>query len=504
MFFSDKFKVSKKLIDDYGAVDISLVCDIPLFIDPMLIFSSSKKKYQKLHDEIINYFIFLQNKASKGLSKGDIKSYFTFKEVVNNWLGFSKNGNKGNGFGTKFANFLSGNLKFVNTNNNITKSTHIEKVLLLYDGSGKDKISDMTTRLILEFLCEYTQEFAKKHIKPQYIKEFSIDCGFNYVTEAPNNKSFVLPFIINEKGKDEYVLLTPKDILRADEPAICKKNFLKSYSQISDSIDNEVLRVRINNYISVKLAQYLAECKELDRNPSEHELDARKKEWFYDAASENPELYDYFIKYIEGCGEKVAEMSNKELEEQLEKFFIQSKIFIETYKKKYREYNGIPNSREELKSRIMYYKHCIEDCDCYKCFYSKDGLRISNEDDLQRFFRLVWYGTSFDVNYEANNGRGELDVKVSFGAKDKTIAELKLASNPHLKSICEQTEVYEKATICTEDSIYVIFFFTEDEQKNVNKLINESKNKDKILKNVILIDCRSDNKPSGSQIREVA
>ena len=31
MFFSEKFNVSSKLIEIYGAVDISLVCDVPLF-----------------------------------------------------------------------------------------------------------------------------------------------------------------------------------------------------------------------------------------------------------------------------------------------------------------------------------------------------------------------------------------------------------------------------------------------------------------------------------------
>ena len=50
MFFSEKFQVSSDLIKDYGAVDISLVCDIPLFIDPMLIFNSEK-------NALINVFL---------------------------------------------------------------------------------------------------------------------------------------------------------------------------------------------------------------------------------------------------------------------------------------------------------------------------------------------------------------------------------------------------------------------------------------------------------------
>ena len=60
MFFSQVFDVSKDDLKKYGAIDISLVCDTPFFIDPMLIFNSSKPEYQSLHTEIIKYFHFLQ------------------------------------------------------------------------------------------------------------------------------------------------------------------------------------------------------------------------------------------------------------------------------------------------------------------------------------------------------------------------------------------------------------------------------------------------------------
>lgn len=63
MFFSEKFGVSQSQIFKYGAVDISLICDLPLFIDPMLIFNSEKKEYKELHEEIIRYFHFLGKKA---------------------------------------------------------------------------------------------------------------------------------------------------------------------------------------------------------------------------------------------------------------------------------------------------------------------------------------------------------------------------------------------------------------------------------------------------------
>ena len=42
MFFSEYYKIDISIIEKYGAVDISFVCDFPLFIDPMLIFNSEK------------------------------------------------------------------------------------------------------------------------------------------------------------------------------------------------------------------------------------------------------------------------------------------------------------------------------------------------------------------------------------------------------------------------------------------------------------------------------
>ena len=50
MYFSQAFNVPRKVIHEYGAIDISLVCDMPLFIDPILIFNSDKTEYQELHE----------------------------------------------------------------------------------------------------------------------------------------------------------------------------------------------------------------------------------------------------------------------------------------------------------------------------------------------------------------------------------------------------------------------------------------------------------------------
>ena len=135
--------------------------------------------------------------------------------------------------------------------------------------------------------------------------------------------------------------------------------------------------------------------------------------------------------------------------------------------------------------------------DCgYKLFKAGDGSNV--EDDLQRLFRFAWYGSIYDVNYETNNGRGESDVKVSSGAKEKHIVEFKLASNPRLSHIFEQVAIYEQANQCT-DSLYAIFYFNEAERVKVKNMLIDTKT-DKLLdKSIFIIDCSYDNKQSASQ-----
>jgi hypothetical protein len=237
MFFSERFGIESELISNYGAVDISLVCDVPLFIDPMLIFNSSDPEYKELHDEIIRYFHFLYSKSKERLIPKEINSLFNFSEVPNNWLGFSLVGNKGLALGSKYAKFLYQNIEFALDTNGITKGEHIEKIMLLDEGSGKDKISDLTVNLIKGFLCEYTERFAKRYISQDLCKVFLVEkASFDYNTESFECKEYLLPYVYNEKNKPEYVLLTPYNILRAGEPSINREHFINSHDVFNQAI----------------------------------------------------------------------------------------------------------------------------------------------------------------------------------------------------------------------------------------------------------------------------
>jgi hypothetical protein len=66
MNFTDYFEVDPKVVESYGAFDVSLVSDLPPFIDPFLLFNSEKAEYQVLHASIIRYLTFLRDKSLAG------------------------------------------------------------------------------------------------------------------------------------------------------------------------------------------------------------------------------------------------------------------------------------------------------------------------------------------------------------------------------------------------------------------------------------------------------
>src|SRR4051794_13216723 len=111
IYFSDFFRVSPDNLETYGAFNISLINDLPLFIDPFLLFNSKKPEYKELHEAVIHYVRFLRDKSTDpDLDDALIRSWYLFPEVKQSWLGFSKVGNKGAGLRDDFALALHKNL----------------------------------------------------------------------------------------------------------------------------------------------------------------------------------------------------------------------------------------------------------------------------------------------------------------------------------------------------------------------------------------------------------
>lgn len=215
-------------------------------------------------------------------------------EVRENWLGFSATGNRGHGLGMGFARSLHRNLQAVLTNfgdEPITRSSHLEKVCLIDEGVGRDKISDFTTNLIKRHLLEYTQTFAEAHIDPSMLREHSIPrVEFNYTTESWQRRQFTLPTL-----ERDYVLLSPRDMLTRDENWISRPALVRNIAEVIQAVGDQQLRDKLNNYLISRLPE---EATQGDRTQAVNALLGRF-----------PLLIDYFIRNREDRGDEAVEQS---------------------------------------------------------------------------------------------------------------------------------------------------------------------------------------------------
>jgi len=489
-FFSDAFGLDKKVVDDFGAFDVSIINDLPLFIDPFLLFHSEKPEYQALHESIIQYLVFLRDRASDShVSDGMLRNWYCFPEVKQNWFGFSMVGNGGSGLGMDFARGLHANLNVIFSNfgeESITDSSHLEKVCLVSSGVGRDNISDFVTNLIQNYFCSYTENFAKKHLKPEQTKTVWIDRAvFNFKTQSWQRKSYDLPWF-----EEDFIILTPKDMLTRDDTWINSSDLIARFSDIPRAIPDGNLRAAVSNYFE----------RELKSRKQRNQRPTNKENGEAAAATirQFPELIDYYIKLKEENGDDATDLSaEKVLETEL--FFSQrlrqilQPLLVET------DYYLVnPGTYEEAHIRLAYLKHVVEDMGGWRIFYNDAGKPVEREKDIQILYRLVWFGTPSDAGTEANDGRGPVDFKISRG-RDKTLVEMKLAKNTKLEmNLKKQTDIYQ-ASSDAQRAIKAIVYFTYSQLTRVQRILKRlglEGNKD-----IVLIDARNDNKPSGSNAK---
>lgn len=484
VYFSDIFNVEEERLEEYGAFNISLLNDLPLFIDPFLLYASKKPEYQKLHCEIIQYLTFLRSKSIIGnLNSAKISRWYCFPEVNQLWLGYSESGNRGSGLGPKFGKAMSSAIvRFYKDlgNEKISDTSHLEKLGLFKSGIGRDNISDFTSNLIKKFLAEYTQEFSRKYLSPDKCRNVSVNKAyFNYELESWMPMTFTLPYF-----NGDYVLLVPKDILTKDDNWINFADMKHRVLDIANSIPNKDLRDRINDVYR----------RAIPNNPKEEDITRAVEA----VVAQVPEMMDYYIKLKEGDKEGARKASNNIVKE-ADTFYIHNIAKLIGKLKTESEFYQCESMGSYVASRkrVMFLKDIIENKDGYRLFYY-EGKPVPRETDLQLLFKFTWFATMFDANAEVNNGRGPVDFKISMGNADKTLVEFKLARNKKLKqNLKNQVAIYEAANN-TQQSMKVIIYFSESEYNTVMRILKDLKleqNRDIILINAC------NNKESASNVK---
>lgn len=360
----------------------------------------------------------------------------------------------------------------------VTASSHLEKLTLIRPGVGRDSISDFTTNLIKEYLLDYTQTFAQAHLDPSVCDTFSVSrVTFNYDTESWVTRKCYLP----ATGKD-FVLLTPLDVLTRDDTWISQGDMVRNFHLIPPALPDDQLRAQVNNYLG----------RRLGRRPTAKE----KAQAAMATVREYPELIDYYIKLKEDSGDQAEAVSAKKVADMYEVLVKQVKAAVPDIEQKSAFYDKPWTSYDEALDRVLEFKRYVEDQDGYRLI-NRAGQPFSQEKKLQLFFGLIWCKTEFDVNREPNNGRGPVDFKVSYGSGDKSLIEFKLASSSSLKRNLEkQVAIYEAAN-STHTSVKVIICYTAGDQFKVQRILRELKLDSDA--SIVIIDARSDNRPSASK-----
>lgn len=320
---------------------------------------------------------------------------------------------------------------------------------------GADRLSDMIATIILPDILAYT-------------KRINLELGIN-----PKNYpdiEFCNEIAINPYKNCELLYL-PEEILHELPIARCWNDIDRVIAE------NKVIRDEVNEAIGT--------------------------EWRKLASIEKK---SYLKEHIFKDAERCSHVIDGYREEEIDRFSPASDIeyFIATIFKQMKR-SGVFNFLEHSdRSGIGSWDVSLKVLDIFRSWveYNKGWDLIlsapsaKREKTVQSLIQLsgIQYCTdnNFDFTFEPNEGPGPADIKISRGAKDKTIIEVKLNSNPdYLHGYEEQLETYAKAER-TEKCIYVYVKVEKhpERDKKIKQIYDKKKRLGGIVPCLYIIDAQ--------------
>ena len=211
-----------------GAIDVTLNCDTKLFIDPLLLGDSSDQEFARCAQsayetrfETIASLLAASNRMGD-LAERSARDLFRFHEVAYTHLGYSS-GTSGSGFGAALTDDLVVNAKQAIAIG-VTDPDLFVVLSLFEPGVGPDRISDMTTNIIVECLAMFTLRGCMR-------------LGIETRPFKIGGQSYHLPS--NPLKPTEPVLLVPKDIVR-DLPVAADWSSVSEVAQETEDMRSRV------------------------------------------------------------------------------------------------------------------------------------------------------------------------------------------------------------------------------------------------------------------------
>lgn len=424
---ASQFGINVKSLQDLGIVNVLLNTDTPLFIDPMLLANSkheeisehAQERYATRFQLIIKLLV-----ASK--IKGDIPwrgalRLFKFSEISWTCLGYGTSVN-GSGFGRELvASTLETAAQIVALG--VTDVELFMALALFEEGIGPDRISDMTTNIILPDLITFSQRINETLKLPTQVFQLS----------GNDTELIANPYT----GKP--LLFVPTDIVR-DLP------IATDWSDISRVVrENEELRHKVNDHIGGIWAT-------MSKNDK-----ARLKQ----SALSSKEAFDQVMALIREVAPTSYDLKsdhNGEVfwTELLTSIAREYPVDLTAFRK---EDLSLDEAKEIVNAILHQFKELVENKGLWKELWDDAG-KVRREKAAQRLLFAVAYSyckaNNLDLTPEADAGNGPVDFKVSRGFDTKIVVEIKLSTNGKtVHGYEKQLEIYKRADD-TDVGIFVL------------------------------------------------
>ena len=417
--FSTKFGIKKTEITRVGVIDVILNADTRLFIDPLLLKNSrhdemsgsANSRYRFHFEQVIKLLKLSQNK--KDVPWRNVNKLFQFHEISWTCLGYGGSV-RGSGFGKKLIAITLKTAKEI-VDLGVDDIDLFMVLALFEEGIGADRISDMTTNIILPDLISFNNKVINAFgLKPE---NFTIH-GKDY------------PLLPNPYSVGNPLILVPDDIVR-DLP------IATDWSGISRVVNtNANLREGVNN----EVGKIWASMSQKDKKRLKSKV-LKNKEAFetllevihqfpcvpYDIVSDpNGEVF---------WGDWVTRASNE------------FPFDLSAYKDIVLDKNTVFKLVGEI---IEQFKFLIEKRDLWRELWNDELKKNRNEKAAQRLFFAVadsyCKSNGLDLTPEAGTGNGPVDFKISMGGNSKVLVEIKLSTNTRIvHGYLKQLEIYREA-----------------------------------------------------------
>lgn len=466
MRFSEEFQVLPTDRDDW--FDTLLIEDTPLYVDPFLIYDDTDEFWARAHDDLMDFFAMVlhvvkeSNGQTSSLAWKKAANILIFHEPSEFCLGLAKGHSNGSGPGKKLAEpMLAGALAAVQ--DNIEHVTHIEELILLSEGMGFDRVSDLTCNVLKAYFVQYTQQVCRQHGIPMRRQRLR-NSSWDDVNIRWRDEEIELPY---NQYQDAPILLCPrrflKEMMTVDSPDFWDWAWSNSTEDLRTDFNYDAgrkvpakLRARLARERPEVLRAYLHAKEESDKKPYDFEGDPL---WLVTPYEE---------------GQELAERS---------------------------PLSFIPSQRAEfdrfVRTVIESFKHSIEDSDAWRLLWVQNRFR--NEASVQQLFKstVIHYcrANGIDLSAESNAGRGPVDFKFAQSLNARALIEVKLASNTKFwDGLTRQTVQYLKSEeIDTGYFVYVIHHSKHDDpelRKRARDLAEEASKESGRTIHVVEIDAR--------------